>query len=143
VRRLVLLVVALGLAMAAAGSAGTATSAPATWMIFETRLSWTRTATITSGDDVECVSEAKMTAQSARFYTARRPPRTRNRLLWFGLTRKAIHTGTARERNPIVAGTARLEVGPMRCGNGPVDTRCAKVYSARLIIGGLHGGDWC
>ena len=123
-------------ALAAAAAAGEASSAR--WLVFETRLSWTRTVTITTqpNDEVECVSTARMTAQSGRFYIVK--SRSKRGHFKYGSTARASAAKYADFSRLKVPGTARLEIGSMRCEGRPVDTTCAGTFTARLEISRFH-----
>jgi hypothetical protein len=132
VRHVLVLMAVTAIALTAAAAAGEAGSAR--WLVFETRLSWTRTVTITTqpNDEVECVSTARMTAQSGRFYIAKTQAKRGH--FKYGSTPRASaarHTGFSKLKVP---GTATLEIGALRCGGGRVDTTCAGTFTARLEI---------
>ena len=125
------------LALVAAAEAREAASVR--WLVFETRLSWTRTVTITTqpNDEVECVSTARMTAQSGRFYVVKSQAKRGH--FKYGSTPRASAAKYAGFSKLKVPGTARLEIGPTRCDGRPVDTTCAGTFAARLEILDFHG----
>jgi hypothetical protein len=135
-RHVLVLLAATGIALTAAAAAGDAASAR--WLVFETRLSWTRTVTITTQPDneVECVSTARMTAQSGRFYIVK--SRAKKGHFKYGSTPRASAARYAGFSKLKVRGTARLEIGPRRCAGRPADTSCAGAFTARLEISGFH-----
>ena len=138
VRRHVLILMAVAaLALVAAAEAREAASVR--WLVFETRLSWTRTVTITTqpNDEVECVSTARMTAQSGRFYVVKSQAKRGH--FKYGSTPRASAAKYAGFSKLKVPGTARLEIGPTRCDGRPVDTTCAGTFAARLEILDFHG----
>jgi hypothetical protein len=136
VRHVLVLLAVTAIALTAAAAAGEAASTR--WLVFETRLSWTRTVTITTqpNDEVECVSTARMTAQSGRFYIVKSQAKRGH--FKYGSTPRASAAKFADFSKLTVPGTARLEIGPTRCEGRPVDTTCAGTFTARLEIYRFH-----
>jgi hypothetical protein len=135
-RQVIALIAVTAIALTAAAAAGEASSVR--WLVFETRLSWTRTVTITTqpNDEVECVSAARMTAQTGRFYIVKSQAKRGH--FKYGSTPRASAARYAGFSKLKVPGTARLEIGPTRCDGRPVDTTCAGTFTARLEIYGFH-----
>jgi hypothetical protein len=134
-RRLALLLgtAALAVTLAIAARAAAATQPP---FIFKTQLAWTRTMTIvsTAADGLECRSQARLVAQSAAFYTARRRnPRYRH--INFGTTPNSRTLYAAYNPQDVrIPGTATLEIGETRCNDNSVDPLCAGTLRARLEL---------
>ena len=98
------------------------------------------TITTQPNDEVECVTTARMTAQSGRFYVVKSGSKRGH--FMYGSTPRASAAKYADFSKLKVPGTARLEIGPMRCDGRPVDTTCAGTFTARLEIYRFHTGTY-
>jgi hypothetical protein len=149
-RCLMLAAVAVSAVALTAGALGARAPAakpkPRPWLVFQTQLSWTRTAKIVSEvDGVECVSEARMTARSKPFYVGRHPaPNYRHRLRygakpdtpWF--QKGAGYNPDTDEPRP--SAVARVVAGETKCGNTILHPECSGVFTGRIKLHGFGGG---